>query len=364
MLTVDYKPLASGGGADVVTQAAYLALLAGGLANGYVTGVALSEQVNKTFRQATVGVAGLANFVANALNQDVLDDGNVAALANQIALAVLKQSSGYALDTGAANAYVVALSPAIASYTDLGGLTVRFRAANACTGASTLNAGGGVLALRRPTGAALIAGDIPINGLVQATLDTVAGYWVLNAVQSVLSVAGKTGTVTLVSGDVVGDAPIASPTFTGVPAAPTAALHTNTTQLATTAFVINEIAARFYNSSPQAIVADGTITLAHGLAHKPLILFGVLTCLTAEHGYSVGDVVPIPVNASNDGNNSRNGVVVVPDASNLNVKFYSGDANVINGEFSLILRGGSSTSMKFVTNASWTISFYAVDVLF
>ena len=37
-------------------------------------------------------------------------------------------------------------------------------------------------------------------------------------------------------------APIASPTFTGVPAAPTAAVDTDTTQLATTAFVIAQAA--------------------------------------------------------------------------------------------------------------------------
>lgn len=36
-------------------------------------------------------------------------------------------------------------------------------------------------------------------------------------------------------------APLASPTFTGTPAAPTAATGTNTTQIATTAFVQNEI---------------------------------------------------------------------------------------------------------------------------
>ena len=35
---------------------------------------------------------------------------------------------------------------------------------------------------------------------------------------------------------------LASPTFTGVPAAPTAAVSTNTTQVATTAFVVAEIA--------------------------------------------------------------------------------------------------------------------------
>lgn len=38
-----------------------------------------------------------------------------------------------------------------------------------------------------------------------------------------------------------GTAPLASPTFTGVPVAPTAAADTNTTQLATTAFVMTEL---------------------------------------------------------------------------------------------------------------------------
>ena len=42
--------------------------------------------------------------------------------------------------------------------------------------------------------------------------------------------------------DISGKADIASPTFTGVPAGPTASVSTNTTQLATTAFVVAEIA--------------------------------------------------------------------------------------------------------------------------
>jgi len=45
-----------------------------------------------------------------------------------------------------------------------------------------------------------------------------------------------------IAADTTGFAPLASPTFTGVPAAPTAALNTNTTQLATTAFVVAQIA--------------------------------------------------------------------------------------------------------------------------
>lgn len=56
------------------------------------------------------------------------------------------------------------------------------------------------------------------------------------------SVFTRTGAVVAASGDytvglVTGAAPLASPTFTGVPVAPTAVLGVNTTQLATTAFV-------------------------------------------------------------------------------------------------------------------------------
>lgn len=87
-----------------------------------------------------------------------------------------------------------------------------------------------------------------------------------NTDQPVQSVAGKTGTVVLAKGDVgLGNvdntsdankpvstaaqaaldskAPLASPTLTGTPTAPTAAVDTNTTQLATTAFVVDQASA-------------------------------------------------------------------------------------------------------------------------
>jgi hypothetical protein len=53
-------------------------------------------------------------------------------------------------------------------------------------------------------------------------------------------------------------APIASPTFTGVPAAPTAAALTSTTQLATTAFVTTADALKANLASP---TFTGTVTL-------------------------------------------------------------------------------------------------------
>lgn len=60
---------------------------------------------------------------------------------------------------------------------------------------------------------------------------------------SVSSVFGRSGAVTAQNGDytvtqVTGAAPLANPSLTGIPLAPTASLGTNTTQIATTAFVL------------------------------------------------------------------------------------------------------------------------------
>ena len=67
--------------------------------------------------------------------------------------------------------------------------------------------------------------------------------------------------------------PIASPTFTGVPVAPTAAVNTNTTQIATTAFVINEIADNAYIPVIDNLddLGDVTLTTSPGPASGDLL---------------------------------------------------------------------------------------------
>lgn len=113
----------------------------------------------------------------------------------------------------------------------------------------------------------------------QRVVQAIAAWWAASSAKSkldgveagaqvntVTSVAGKTGAVTLAKGDVglgnvdntsdankpvstatqtalVLKAPLASPALTGTPTAPTAAVGTNTTQIATTAHVFAERAA-------------------------------------------------------------------------------------------------------------------------
>jgi hypothetical protein len=91
-----------------------------------------------------------------------------------------------------------------------------------------------------PTAATATAGT--------STTQIATTAFVANAVAAigtgVTSFEGRTGAVTLLANDVsaVGGALLAGPAFTGAPTAPTATAGTNTTQLATTAFVAAAVA--------------------------------------------------------------------------------------------------------------------------
>jgi hypothetical protein len=103
-----------------------------------------------------------------------------------------------------------------------------------------------------------LAGSYPNPTL--AWLSRTAGKTL--AIAASLTLAGTDGsTLNVGAGGTLGSnaftstafAPIASPTFTGTPAAPTAALRTSTTQIATTAFVMqNEASAPFYDAVAQS----------------------------------------------------------------------------------------------------------------
>ena len=69
-----------------------------------------------------------------------------------------------------------------------------------------------------------------------------------------ITLPNATGTVALTS-DLTTYATLASPTLTGTPAAPTAAADTNTTQIATTAYVQTEIAALAGPDDANTIIA-------------------------------------------------------------------------------------------------------------
>jgi hypothetical protein len=171
------------------------------------------------------------------------------------------------------------------------------------TTADITGAGGAPLA--SPTFTGVPAGPTAAAGVATTQLATCA--FVMAAV-GVTSFNSRTGAITLNVNDIsaAGGAPLASPAFYGVPTAPTAATATNTTQIATTAFVQNAIGAgagvNSFNGRAGVVVlsaADVNSTAAGGpyLATAGGALTGPLSGTTASLSgalSSVGLTVVMP----------------------------------------------------------------------
>lgn len=137
-----------------------------------------------------------------------------------------------------------------------------------------------MLALTAEVGDIAIRTDLSKSFILKADGASTLNNWqeLLTPTDAVTSVAGKTGVVTLVKADVgLGNvdntsdadkpistataaalaekAPLASPTFTGTPKATTATADTNTTQIATTAFVIGQAS----SSAPLGLADTATV---------------------------------------------------------------------------------------------------------
>jgi hypothetical protein len=87
-----------------------------------------------------------------------------------------------------------------------------------------------------------------------------------------------------INGNVVLKAPLASPTFTGVPAAPTATAGTNTTQIATTAFVTSAVSAGTSTSFSGSLAGEVTGTQSATVVGNGAVIGKVLTGYTSGAG--------------------------------------------------------------------------------
>lgn len=145
---------------------------------------------------------------------------------------VQQEKYTYGPDTGAANAYAVALSPVP---TLVAGSVVVFKSLNANTGASTLAVNGGsAKAIKKNVSSALASGDILAGQIVVVVYDG-TNFQMAGGGGVTLPIAESD--VTGLVSDLALKAPLASPAFTGAPTAPTPSLGDDSTLIATTAFV-------------------------------------------------------------------------------------------------------------------------------
>lgn len=78
--TNDFQPFAGAGGANVITQAQYLALAA--KATGFQSGLAVAQQVNKVWRQSSIVASMIGQFIVDFApgTTNAVDDGTITTL--------------------------------------------------------------------------------------------------------------------------------------------------------------------------------------------------------------------------------------------------------------------------------------------
>ena len=151
------------------------------------------------------------------------------------------------------------------------------------------------------------------------------------------------GAETALSNDVAAlalKAPLASPTFTGTPAAPTASAGTSTTQLASTAFVQTEV--------------DSTRTGTHASPSTTTPLSPTWSGPTTVVWYGVGGTINLPAASGYDGrgimiyNTGAFTVTIDPNASEAVVR----DGTVQTGGVSFTLSTGAGNYVALISDGT------------
>lgn len=107
---------------------------------------------------------------------------------------------------------------------------------------------------------------------------------------------------------------------------------------------------QYFESAPQTITSAGALTISHGMSVIPRLVMCVLTNVSPDSGYTAGQQLFQCPSFLTGTAGAGIGVAVVPDATNLNIRFGS-QAQVFSA---LNFTTGAGAAL---TNASWTITF-------
>lgn len=87
---------------------------------------------------------------------------------------------------------------------------------------------------------------------------------------------------------------------------------------------------KYYESAEQPITRGGSLSLTHGLGTAPLLVIGLLKCKTAEHGYSVGDVLVYSLASSPWAGVGHFGMAAVISATTIDLRYGAQGITILN----------------------------------
>ena len=249
----------------------------------------------------------------------------------------------------------ITASASIAPSAYAAGQVFQFVSAGANTGAATLNVNSlGAKAITKNGTTVLVAGDIANGATVEVVYDGTRFQLAMGlqagdigvTVQGYGANLQTLNNLTLAQGDILTAAAVG--TVTNLAKGTTLQqLRMNVGATAPEWFTPAPIISVAYDSGNQTITAGGALTLTHSLGVAPKIVQCFLHCTSNELNYTAGDFVVIAVGCYDGGTSSASiGASVVPDATNINVRF--GSANP-----TFAINNKTSGAINNITNANW-----------
>ena len=160
-------------------------------------------------------------------------------------------------------------------------------------------------------------------------------------------------------------APVASPTFTGTPAAPTPAADTNTTQLATTAFVVGQdytkqtrtVFAGAGLTGGGDLSANRTLAIANGGVTSAMIADGAIVNADISNSAAIADTKLATISTAGKVSNSATTATSAKTASAIVARDASGNfaAGDITIGDKIIHAGNTNTAIRFPAASTVTV---------
>jgi hypothetical protein len=275
----------------------------------------------------------------------------------------------FAVDTGTANSYVVALDSSITSYTD--GLQVVFRPLNDNTGSATINLNSlGTKSIRLTDSEPIQAGDISAGGIIEVRYSTSTGFFHLTPNSAIyahdagVSATAAAASASTASTQATNAASSASSASTSASSASTSATNAATSASSVTASVASCTASQ----TAAATSATNAATSASGASTSATTATTQAGIATTQAGIATTQATNASTSASNAASSATAAAASYDSFDDRYLGAKSSDPSVDN-DGNALLTGAlywntTSSEMRVYSGSAWITSYLPASAYF